>query len=67
MVEDDENGIGAPPKRTTAHEIGQPLDRLSVAELDERILLLKAEITRLEENRRFKQDSQTAAAALFKF
>ncbi len=67
MIEDDERGLGAPPKRPPAHEIGQPLDTLSVAELDERILLLKSEIARLEENRRFKQDSQAAAAALFKF
>jgi uncharacterized small protein (DUF1192 family) len=66
MIEDDEKTFGAPPKRPMTHEIGQLLDTLSVAELDERILLLRAEITRLEETKRFKQDSQAAAAALFK-
>jgi uncharacterized small protein (DUF1192 family) len=67
MVEDDEKGLGAPPKRPMTHEIGQVLDTLSVAELDERIDMLKSEIIRLEETKRFKQDSQAAAAALFKF
>lgn len=66
MIEDDEKIFGAPPRRPMTHEIGQVLDTLSVAELDERILLLKSEITRLEETKRFKQDSQAAAAALFK-
>ncbi len=66
MIEDDEKTFGAPLKRPMAHEIGQVLDTLSVAELDERILLLRSEIARLEETKRFKQDSQAAAAALFK-
>jgi uncharacterized small protein (DUF1192 family) len=67
MVEDDEKAFGAPPKRPMTHEIGQALDTLSVAELDERIEMLKSEIIRLEETRSFKQASQAAAAALFKF
>ncbi len=51
----------------SSHEIGQSLDDLSVQELDERITTLQAEITRLEEARRAKQTSLSAAAAFFKF
>jgi uncharacterized small protein (DUF1192 family) len=67
MVDDDEKGLGAPPRRPVAHEIGQVLDTLSVSEISERIEMLKIEIVRLEDARRMKQDSQAAAAALFKF
>jgi uncharacterized small protein (DUF1192 family) len=51
----------------SSHEIGQSLDDLSVREIDERITTLQAEITRLEEARRAKQASHSAAAAFFKF
>ena len=43
------------------------LDDLSVQEIDERITTLRAEITRLEEARRAKQASLSAAAVFFKF
>ena len=43
------------------------LDDLSVQEIDERITTLQAEITRLEEARRAKQTSLSAATAFFKF
>ncbi len=51
------------PKRP--HEIGQDLSTLSVAELDERIALLEAEIARLAEMRAKKNASRSAADAFF--
>jgi uncharacterized small protein (DUF1192 family) len=54
----------APPLAAT--KIGQPLDLLSVAELDERIEALKAEIERLAAARAAKAASRAAAAAFFK-
>jgi hypothetical protein len=64
-VDDDPFGM-APPKKPATHEIGQPLDTLSVDELDERVALLKAEIIRLEEAKVAKQASKLAADAVFK-
>ena len=49
-----------------AFEIGQPLDLLSVAELDERIERLRQEIARLEAARAAKQAASAAAEAFFK-
>ena len=49
-----------------AHELGQDLSALSLAELDERITLLEREIERLREARRGKEASKAAAAAFFK-
>jgi len=54
------------PLRKPGHEIGQPLDALSVHELAERIDLLRAEIERLEAARLAKQAAQAAADAFFK-
>ncbi len=54
------------PKKKVAHEIGQDLALLSVAELAERIVLLKEEIARLEAEAARKRASQTAADAFFK-
>ncbi len=54
------------PRRKVVHDIGQDLSLLSVLELDERIALLRAEITRLEEERSRKGDSKVAAEALFR-
>lgn len=62
-IEDD---IFAQPKKKPEHEIGQPLDTLSVGELAERIELLRAEIDRLEAARSAKAASAAAAAAFFK-
>jgi len=62
-IEDD---IFAAPKKKPAHELGQPLDELSVGELAERIDLLRAEIERLEAARTRKAASAAAAAAFFK-
>lgn len=62
---DDE--AGAQPRPAVGrHEIGQPLDLLSVHELDERIAALRAEIARLEQARAAKAASRAAADAFFK-
>jgi uncharacterized small protein (DUF1192 family) len=63
---DEDDPFGTVRKPATHHEIGQPLDTLSVAELDERIGLLKAEIVRLEAMRQSKEASRQAAASIFK-
>jgi uncharacterized small protein (DUF1192 family) len=54
------------PRKKPAHEIGQKLDEISVAELDERIALLREEIARLEAARDAKRAAQAAADAFFK-
>ncbi len=61
MFADDER-----PKRTPRHEVGQDLTLLSVAEIDERIALLRDEIARLEADREKKNASKAAAASFFK-
>ena len=66
MAGDHDEIFGAPPRKEVAHGIGQILDDLSVQEIDERITALQAEITRLEDARRAKQASLSAAAAFFK-
>jgi uncharacterized small protein (DUF1192 family) len=67
MAADSDEVCGAPTRKaTTSHEIGQSLDDLSLQEIDERITILQAEITRLEEVRRAKQASASAATAFFK-
>jgi uncharacterized small protein (DUF1192 family) len=60
-IEDDDR-----PKKKIAHDIGQDLALLSLAELAERIALLQAEIARLEEARAKKQASLSAADQFFK-
>ncbi|WP_407049609.1 DUF1192 domain-containing protein [Methyloraptor flagellatus] len=54
------------PKKKPSHEIGQDLSLLSVAELDERVALLEAEIARLNVDRAAKLASKSAADAVFK-
>jgi uncharacterized small protein (DUF1192 family) len=54
------------PRPMMSHALGQPLDALSIAEFDERIALLRAEISRLEAAREKKQTANAAAAAFFK-
>ncbi len=61
-----EDDIFAKSKKKPEHEIGQPLDTLSVGELAERIDLLRAEIERLEAAKTAKAASAAAAAAFFK-
>ncbi len=60
MTEDDA------PQPRPAPEIGQPLDLLSVAELEDRISALQAEIARLEQARDAKRAANAAAEAIFK-
>jgi uncharacterized small protein (DUF1192 family) len=54
------------PKRKITHDIGQELGLLSVAELTERIELLKEEIARLEAEKAKKHVSKSAADLFFK-
>jgi uncharacterized small protein (DUF1192 family) len=60
-IEDDDR-----PKKKIAHEIGQDLSLLSVRELDERIVLLKEEIARLEADKTKKNATRSAADQFFK-
>lgn len=55
-----------PRKKPAKHEIGQDLSLLSVAELNERIGLLKTEIERLEGELKSKGATKSAAEALFR-
>jgi uncharacterized small protein (DUF1192 family) len=55
-----------PLKKSKPHEIGQDLSLLSVAELNERIALLKVEIERLESELQAKGATKSAAEALFR-
>jgi uncharacterized small protein (DUF1192 family) len=54
------------PKKKITHEMGQELTLLSVAELTERVTLLKDEIARLEAEMKRKQASKSAADTFFK-
>lgn len=54
------------PKPKTVHEIGQDLSMLSLAEIDQRMAALKAEIERLAEARVRKAASRSAADAFFR-
>jgi uncharacterized small protein (DUF1192 family) len=54
------------PKKKIIHEMGQELSLLSVAELSERIGLLKEEIARLEAEMARKRASKSAADTFFK-
>lgn len=55
-----------PRPKPKPHEIGQDLSLLSVAELAERIELLKAEIERLELKRAEKGGAKAAAESIFR-
>lgn len=63
MTSDDDRPETPPP----AHVVGQDLSRLSVAELHARVDLLHAEIARIEDALRLKDDVRSAADSLFKF
>jgi uncharacterized small protein (DUF1192 family) len=54
------------PKKKITHEMGQDLSLLSVAELTERIGLLKDEVARLEAEMTRKRASKSAADTFFK-
>ena len=61
--EDDEQ---LKPVRKLGHQVGEPLDALSIEEIDERVRSLHNEIQRLEEDKRQKLASKSAASAVFK-
>jgi uncharacterized small protein (DUF1192 family) len=54
------------PKKKIVHEIGQDLALLSVAELNDRISLMKEEIARLEADIKKKNSSRNVADQFFK-
>ena len=54
------------PQKKVSHEIGQDLSLLSVDELGERIVLLQAEIERLDQAMMKKRASKDAANSFFK-
>ncbi|WP_036282636.1 DUF1192 domain-containing protein [Methylocystis sp. ATCC 49242] len=54
------------PPRRPSFEIGQPLDLLSVAEIDARIAALKYEIARLENGRAAKVAASATAETFFR-
>jgi uncharacterized small protein (DUF1192 family) len=60
-IEDDDR-----PKPAARHEIGQDLSQLSLEEIDRRIVMLQAEIARLQDTRISKEASRFAADAFFK-
>jgi uncharacterized small protein (DUF1192 family) len=62
MKDDDDDQ----PKKKITHEIGQELALLSVKELEERIVLLKEEIARLQASIAKKQSSRNVADTFFK-
>ena len=53
-------------KRPKGHEVGMPLDAMSVEELGERIALLKGEIVRLEQALTVREKTRSEAESLFK-
>ena len=53
-------------KKPPAHEVGMPIDTLSVAELELRIGLLEAEIERLRAAIEARRQSRAAADSFFK-
>lgn len=65
---DEEGVFGCSQKNaaTASHEIGAPLDRLSIDEIGQRIHLLQAEIDRLETARSAKESTRRAADSFFK-
>ena len=58
-------GDDLPQSRETAPQPGEDLYGLSVSELDARIILYQAEITRLQAERVKKQAESEAAHAIF--
>ena len=54
-------------KKPKAHEVGMPIDTMSVDELNERIGLLESEIARLRVAIEARGATRKAADAAFKF
>jgi uncharacterized small protein (DUF1192 family) len=53
-------------KRPSAHEVGMPIDTMSVEELGQRIELLDGEIARLKVAMEAKRKSRSVADGFFK-
>ena len=64
MIEDENQP--RVPKGGVVHQIGEPLDTMSLKELAERIATLQGEIARLEAVVAAKQASKQAADSFFK-
>lgn len=62
----DEEGLPSANKGAV-HELGAPLDDISIDELGARIDALKAEISRLEQVIADKKSSKDAAESIFNF
>jgi len=58
----DDNEVRKPK----GHEVGMPIEAMSVAELEERIRMLRDEITRLEAAIAARRNTRAAADSLFK-
>ncbi len=54
------------PRPKPAYKVGQDLSALSIAEIDQRVALLEAEIARLKEARAKKDASRSAADSFFR-
>ena len=54
------------PKKTPGFMIGENLDAISVAELEQRIQALESEISRIRQEIHKKQASRSAADAFFR-
>ncbi len=54
------------PKRPTSHDVGSDLSSLSIEELEQRIVLLKDEMARLETEKQKKAVDRRAADSLFR-
>lgn len=61
-----EEGELRPKRPVPPHEIGQDLSLLSIAELEERVAALRAEIMRLETAKAHKLAAQGTARSFFK-
>jgi uncharacterized small protein (DUF1192 family) len=66
MARDEDEVFAIKQPTPSRHNLGEPLDALSVDELTERIALLREEILRLEAARERKSASRAAADAFFK-
>ena len=61
MMEEDK------PLKKTGHEVGMPIDTLSIDELEERIGLLEGEIERLRQAIEARRKTRNAADSVFRF
>jgi uncharacterized small protein (DUF1192 family) len=59
----DDEGV----KKPKGHEVGMPIDSMSVSELEERIAMLREEIARLELAIAAREKTRAAADSVFKF